>query len=1601
MTALHFSPNGVDASPGDGTPAAPYRTVAKANAVLAALPAGVDELRFYGGHRFDDAVLTLSGLTFPAGFRITSYGPGRAQLGSADATQKAVYVNGTTGVEFDNIDVVRPVGAANESPNDGVAGFDLLSSTVTLTDVDVLGGGVGAHVRGTASVALLRRVTLRHQLTAGAICAGSGAVTFDDVTAQGSGYTEGYAAATATVGLGDALRVEGTVTVVMKSGAIVNPLRWAVRATQTANRATLYRLQTVLDRNDRTGGWLYSSSTAGLTVRDSGAKFLKTAGAGTFNHVEVAAGGKLKLANVSVIDDQRSATTDLIDHSGAELTLINCMFYLAHAHVAIRKQVGATAPVGTTNRYRLPSDGGYFPFVVDGVNTAYAAWATAYETLSASLDPVLDTPSAAGMNALRLADSSPLIGVGTDLSADYVSVPATDLFGSARSQTVGSGLWTQWSVGAHERLPATVQSFLEGGGVATLDSVTDVVSYASRRVLPPFAGFPLIDHEVSATVVPTLGMTRVGLWLLGGPVGGFSGTPDRPFSTTPYATAFAAGGSAALEAAGLWDVGRTPGSDDPRRVAFWLQPAAALPSLGNGIGAKLEASIPSGSDDTVNVTSTLGALPGVAYGQPVALRLAAQYAGPAATSSGGNGHRFRFTAYVGGTPVLTALEIVLPDGWVYGYGIAGASGPAGYAGLIGGRSTFGGALPLTSPTWDDFTGTVSGTAATLPLPSAPGGEARDQFFRALRGDVPNLCRNGGFTAHAGLYGANFAVRRLAGAVPVPSGAGGGVGGAADPALRAHLVVVLDGHDVPIGQFKNVLRPFLLDDCPDDGTVALTVIRHWYGAGSGGVFGNFDGLADVVVGPSRVRADNKAALADAVAAVPNQTFAGLAWTTALNRVVEVCGDGVPTLGGNPDAGGAKIVLFCNGSTPFENPDGTPAPVSHAAAVQAFLAIDGLVEASMFAFQADAADFSPTGPDNLFDVFHPTPPAYTQAAYDAGDTSIALARSDVGLSGLQAALAATVSRRVAEWAAADVGETGVVVSAGVPEAPVGAAHVSAYESWPDPFAGWAATVDVAPAEESPLGAWSLSGVRASAEIPPRDADPTHWSFDGGNLLRLALIGDGALTMRQIAEDPRPLRGRWLTLAYSGASFGRGAQVELAVWLDGERRTLLSEYSSAFGRRTRRTASLKVPKNVREIAFGLVVSGRAGAGVAVSGFVCALGRYDFDLPYSESALDRALPPGAVVLHVGPTCPPGYMRVDGVDGRLLYATSGDPGFHRREFLEPPSAAAEDPHDVDVDAVCVVNTQSGQASQAALVTNVAWIEELLLRRLPRNGRVRVSVVAGNGAAPGATVLAPTVLRPSATASIAAALSTLTPASSAFGFGAVAGPAVAANLLAAASLAAAGAARKRVVFVNVGADVALTDSGTVAAVAALHAVPRLSFVTVVAVGATLAAVRAAGAETLAYPAPASDAPGTLFAATGGAPGSAAANFWSGQPFLAGVYAAATMAAEVGALLETVDEEKDAGRGSARLDPLGGSETHDHLGSTDAFDAASDAEAVTSAPIPTTDQAVARGYPFGYYSAKRRPEDPPVSAIGVAHTHAVRTDMTALPPAFPLRVCLKL
>lgn len=92
-------------------------------------------------------------------------------------------------------------------------------------------------------------------------------------------------------------------------------------------------------------------------------------------------------------------------------------------------------------------------------------------------------------------------------------------------------------------------------------------------------------------------------------------------------------------------------------------------------------------------------------------------------------------------------------------------------------------------------------------------------------------------------------------------------------------------------------------------------------------------------------------------------------------------------------------------------------------------------------------------------------------------------------------------------------------------------------------------------------------------------------------------------------------------------------------------------------------------------------------------------------------------------------------------------------------------------------------------------------------------------------------------------------------------------------------------------------------------------------------------------------------------------------------------------------------GEASFD--GGQDEHDHhpSGPGDALETPLDSAHDTDIPLPFESQTSVHGVAFGTQS--QYPGEKPVRALGISHTHKLKSRMTAVPPCFPIRYCVKI
>lgn len=1564
MPRFSFDLNGSDPL-GNGSRAAPWQTIAKFNAerALGTFSQPDTIVEFRGGQVFSDAQLNLIGLTYTAAQRllITSWGSGAAIIRSNVIGRHGVIVTNSTNVRFKKIAVEHLQGAALDATSTCVL---LTSSTgVAFEDVELTGGV--ASIGSVASQFTAQRVVCRYGWGSGIVSDG-GTQVLSDVEFYGIGYDSAFAVQP-DANLGMALWAVGGAF----SGDDVRfvKCRRALRCDAAATTQSFRRVWASVDRADQLDQF-YTVAAATLILRDS---VLRATGPQApaprwlFNWF-----GTLRWSGCTLHSDDLYTGLFTVP-TGAYFIYGDNVAFVCQGTAQVIGWVGASI----THQYRNCA---YYavssivqPFLVNAVQKTIAQWlALVPHTNSVQANPGYVNAARSGPQFAEVGATSPLVGTGLDLTGLYAG-PLTDYFGFTREAPA------PWSIGGYEFPVPTYQSFAEGSGRATLDGLPDVDCFASLSTVPPFPGFPAIDHYVEATVTFAHGMKSIGVWALGGRAGSGTTPPAQAVSETVYDYAFDGGAGRALEDSGAWEIGNTPGNDDPRRVRFELVGTGA-----NGTQYEARISVTSPVLTLVSTTSGLSALVPVAAGGSYVLRLQIEYLGRTPNAAGGQDYLVTLRGLIGGTEVITLTALVLPQSYVEGVGIEFATGPAVWGGISGSRSRFGTAAPANAlVAWTALTGRITGDLSALPSPSTTVGEARPKLYQARRDAVMNRLANGGFIS----FPRAIEVVRLSGVVPTLSGAAI----AATPGAVPNLLTWLDASTLALPDFAPVdaWTPVAGAVTP----VATTNARPTYRLNrlNGRAAVVFDGVDDSFLCPG---------LATARTAM---TF------FAVYKVTGAPGSENPlfhSLKPGQTTTRQAHYLTCGGLSPEDFYGGDPHLGGQVWASENTTALTGLFQPALYGTWTLHAH---RGGAALVDVWRDGAAVASSihGAPNIVDEDFKIGRGHSDTANYRH-FKGELAELIVYGRALNDDEIDAVndylrekyALAYTPTTPPPAPTIEYRDTFVSAVADDATysfdTRDTAAA----LGKWRVSGVGGTVEISPSAPDGTPYpSYDGGNLLRVGFTERGAIELTQTIDDVKPLRGRVVTAAYSGRRFAGRVKVELLVRFDGEERLLDVAYSTQFGEYVRRVATTTAPLNVGRVEFALRLTGEIGDTIGLSGAAFALGDYRFDLPYRESAAETAIPAGSVVMTVGASCPPGYRAVPESEGRLAFAATGDPNLLLRDFdYDDSSAVPEYPYEVDV--VFLIDASSTQSGAAQKLTTLTWLNDLFQNRISRSGLVRAALVFTNRDYPGHVVLPLTPVTALTVANeFAAALTAIGADGVAPDFAGPGGDRMTQGLQAAKTLLETGTGRVRMLFYNT--DASFQHATLATSFAALVGLPRFFEATAAVVNATLAAALTAGADTTVFPAPYDAAPGLLFAAEGGTPG----------PDPAGAHQSATEQGLYVARVfgDRIQEQVAFGLAarsrtpvSGRASRLGGRQFHQHAGDdVDGLAEAGDDLATTAVPLPARDTAAIKPYPFGFNPGSSRPEDAPALAVGVTHQHRYRTEMEAAPPAFQVRFCEKL
>lgn len=1289
------------------------------------------------------------------------------------------------------------------------------------------------------------------------------------------------------------------------------------------------------------------------------------------------------------------------------------------------------------------------PFKIGATSYSLAQWVTAItgspsplrETNSLQLNVINQlSPGALGPEIALLAPgfqsgsqynnaNSPLINAGTDIQTTYNSefAASLDYFGTPRYP----GYSGYWSIGAYENTTRpSIELFNEGtfsgAASASLESPANIKSRAVLLTTSAFNNFPKVSYYVESKVRLSGDVKKAGIFALAGAPQYLAVTSTPSFDIYQYL--FQSGSPAVnLTSEGSWYAYQTPGYNDDRGVSFTIDKDPS----GTGRVATIECLFSGVGSFTSSAPLTGSLFPG--DGVDHTLRLDIEH-----VSSTESTHTFKFKGYINDTLVLEIPDRTFTDSYITGVGYAPEGlfsyqgTPANLCGIIGERSNTGSFIY-----WRTIRGYITslsgGTVNTLPI------SARYKEFMSGRESALNLIQNGGFTSYPAplepvikYKSVRFTPSQLL---------------RTDP--KVNVVFIIPTTDAlqtaeEQGQTWQHIKKCItscIANCPLDASVQLTILAH----GEGGD----DGISSL---PNQVAANNDRLRAGTYGRIFNNVYTNLRYRGSENdKSAYLSAFGGPSVvredgrwnttfpNGLPNACVIRSFRGSNAAKKmiviFDHNESFPSISSSEGLI---LPPDRLLTELETEFPGltdiiginTGSNRTPTQMASSFrSILYPRLPNtanlvdgvdFNDAIMPNGTKPIVLSISDhtnapspfprstpveaaeqIGID-----LSNLIKRRISE--ATDSTETTPVEGIQVPtkvltKVPGRAASIAVFADKPT---------------ESELGEWFVYGCSGSVDISPNTEAGPLFSYDGGNVAAISFAESGTIQVTQTIVDIKPMLGRYITASYSGYAIRGRATVSLVLRIDGEDKVIDQISSSSFGPRLRRAASYELPLNFNSLELVISARGSRSDSFGLSGVSMTLGRLEKDLPFSDNQ-NSGIPAGTVIMYSGSSCPPGYRTVPYSKDRLAFLTSSTPyelAVDRTVVIDTQEAQDA----VTVDLVLYVDT-GGYMNQAGAHISL-WITTVL-DNLPSNGSVFLSIVASDGARAGHVVVSRqqfTLLNKNEIGQkvITDILNRLNPqvtiittTSNNSYFSSYApyinygvqdnrgAKSIQAGFNAVKTVLQSSTSRSKLLFM-------MTD----------NSYPRSARITLpseitgfVESTVALAPVGPVNGGTnpdyYVYPLPVNNSPGELIDAVSTPGGAAALGSFFGQK---------TVNAVVRELNRPVVAESliNIDRYDTELPPyLGGQKKHDHVSisaqlanieDSDGFEPASTETTSTLPLLPRESTASIAAYRYGSLDVTgRRAEDEPVFAIGVAHRHNFQSDMTALPPSFPILFCEKL
>jgi hypothetical protein len=232
-------------------------------------------------------------------------------------------------------------------------------------------------------------------------------------------------------------------------------------------------------------------------------------------------------------------------------------------------------------------------------------------------------------------------------------------------------------------------------------------------------------------------------------------------------------------------------------------------------------------------------------------------------------------------------------------------------------------------------------------------------------------------------------------------------------------------------------------------------------------------------------------------------------------------------------------------------------------------------------------------------------------------------------------------------------------------------------------------VAESEEadSLITPWKVYGSEGLFEIIPVDGEVTHYSPDGGNQARITFVSSGLIYLKQKLTDVKPLRGREVSVSFTLRKFNGSATVTTSLVVDGVITKIGSESSAYAGECSRFSYNYKIPVSAKEVSLLFEFSGKVSESAGIAAISLAVGSVSGSRPFTECDSDLQVPSGTVIMTVGTSCPPGFLRVPDTDGKLALGVTDNAAFYERRVSKITSdSTANDPDFRYVDVVLALD---------------------------------------------------------------------------------------------------------------------------------------------------------------------------------------------------------------------------------------------------------------------------------------------------------------------------